>query len=133
MKRSNPLPTLTLLLPHDCNTQFTNPVVRASLRIWLQIRIDLKQYSRYFPVANNHYFLPSGSDNPFQYWHRNWLIFFSNLHSNTIFFRLKHLKMSTLYTQTTLFKDSSDSSVALPEKSSPNFLSYHLGITRVQF
>ena len=30
---SNPLPTLTSLLPHSGSTQFTNPVVKASLRI----------------------------------------------------------------------------------------------------
>ena len=41
---SNPLPTLTSSLPHNCNTQFTNPVVEASLKIWLQFRkyFDLK-------------------------------------------------------------------------------------------
>lgn len=83
----NYYPTLYQHSHHRCHTtnaQFTNPVVKASLRIWLQFRrhFDLKQYSRYFPVANNHFFLPSGFDNAFQYWHRNGLIFFRNLYSD---------------------------------------------------
>ena len=90
---SNPLPTLTSALPHNY-TQFTNPVVKVSLRIWLQFRrhFDLKQYSRYFPVANNHFFLPSRFDNAFQYWHRNGLIFFCDLYSDNTFISFETLE-----------------------------------------
>lgn len=91
---SNSLPTLTSLLPHNCSTQFTNSVVKASLRIWLQFRrhFDLKQYSRCFPVGDTHFFLPSGFDSAFQYWHRNGLIFFCDLYPDNVFIAFETLE-----------------------------------------
>ena len=75
---SNPLPILTSSLPSGRITQPTNPVVRASLRIWLQFRkhFGLNQLStRFFPVANNQFFPPSVMDNAFLHWQRNGLVF----------------------------------------------------------
>ena len=85
--------TIQSVLPHNY-THFTNPVVKASLKIWFQFRrhFDLKQYSRYSPVANNHFFLPSGVNNAFQYWHRNVLIFFCDLYSDNMFISFETLE-----------------------------------------
>ena len=88
----SPIPILTTGLPYSCNTQPTNPVVKASLRIWSQFRrhFDLKQYSRYFPIASNHLFLPPGFDNAFQYWHRNGI--FCDLYPDDVFISFETLE-----------------------------------------
>lgn len=91
---SKPLSTLTSSLPFNCNTEFTNPVVKTSLRICSQFRryFNLKQYSRFFPVANNHFFLSSGFDNAFQYWQRNGLVFFCDLYKDNTFISFEKLE-----------------------------------------
>ena len=84
---SNPLPLLTSPLPYNSNTQITNLVIKASLKIWLQLRkhFGLTQASWVFPVANNQFFPSSGLDNAFQHWHNNGLVFFCDLFTDSTF------------------------------------------------
>ena len=94
---SNPLPMLTSPLPSNRTISPTNPVVKASLRIWLQFRkhFGLNQLStRYFPVANNQFFPPSVIDKAFQHWHRNGLTTLSDLFWDDTF-----LSFETLVTE----------------------------------
>lgn len=61
--------------------QGCNPVVKNTLKIWFQFRkhFHLSQTISLLPLANNHLFPPSPIDTVFQVWHKNGLVFFSDL------------------------------------------------------
>uniref|UniRef100_A0AAY4CMV8 Reverse transcriptase zinc-binding domain-containing protein n=1 Tax=Denticeps clupeoides TaxID=299321 RepID=A0AAY4CMV8_9TELE len=62
-------------------SRLLNPVVKHSLKIWLQFRkhFRINQLSLFSPLLNNHLFLPSQTDAAFQTWQNNGLIFIKDL------------------------------------------------------
>ena len=77
---TSPISLLTSQLPLNLGNYIVNPTVKNSLRIWNQFRhFNFKPASSFSPITFNHLFLPSQIDSAFKSWHRNGLIFFSDL------------------------------------------------------
>ena len=68
-------------LPFPSITFFRNPVVKQSLKIWVQLRkcFGLHNLSLLSPIASNHLFKPSTQDPVFKDWHRKGLARFKDL------------------------------------------------------
>lgn len=64
-----------------------NPVVKQSLKIWLQFRkhFGLRDCSIYAPILNNHNFKPSTMDSAFKLWHDRGIVSINDLYDGGTF------------------------------------------------
>lgn len=77
----SPVSILSSSLPSNLSLQHLGPVIRNSLKIWLQFRkhFHFNQPITLLPLVRNHLFPPSQADTAFETWHRNGLVFFKDL------------------------------------------------------
>lgn len=77
----SPVSILSSSLPSNLSLQHLGPVIRNSLKIWLQFRkhFHFNQPITLLPLVRNHLFPPSQVDTPFDTWHCNGLVFFKDL------------------------------------------------------
>ncbi|KAF3856803.1 hypothetical protein F7725_017526 [Dissostichus mawsoni] len=70
-----------------------NPVVRHTLKVWVQFRRSFghKDFSLLSPVASNHFFVPSRHDSTFQGWHGKGISQFKDMFTNGNFMSFDQL------------------------------------------
>lgn len=92
-------------LPLPSNYSCSNPVVRHTVRVWIQFRkhFDLYDLSLLSPILSNHLFRPSLDDPMFRVWHRQGIKHLVDLYFNDTFASFEQLSVKYKLQKTHFF------------------------------